>query len=188
MNICKFVDKQFAPPRFIQALGKRMKKRRIQNPKPDRSWFGITMIAHSTVSLQGGCDKLGNKACQASKMATKGPNHKPVKRRNTPCMRKNPRTGARAKALPLGHYLISRGQMSKLRTSINGQKTQLMDQRGFKHRVVFVVRTWVANIIISYIPVFRRLISIFNLTTSTSSRYTHRRPTTTTRIIHILYA
>ncbi|KAH3710717.1 hypothetical protein DPMN_070210 [Dreissena polymorpha] len=50
-----------------------MKKRRIQNPKPDRSGLGITMIAHSTVSLQGGCDKLGNKACQAINMATKGP-------------------------------------------------------------------------------------------------------------------
>ncbi|KAH3710881.1 hypothetical protein DPMN_070377 [Dreissena polymorpha] len=57
MNICKVFDRKLAPPRFIQALGKKMKKPKIQNTKRARSGLGITMIAHSTVSPQGECDK-----------------------------------------------------------------------------------------------------------------------------------
>ncbi|KAH3853041.1 hypothetical protein DPMN_095564 [Dreissena polymorpha] len=57
MNRCKFFDKKLASPKFIQSLGKKKKKQRIQNTKPDRSGLGITIIAHYAVSLQGECDK-----------------------------------------------------------------------------------------------------------------------------------
>ncbi|KAH3710778.1 hypothetical protein DPMN_070273 [Dreissena polymorpha] len=57
MNRCNFFDRKFAPPRFIQAFGKKMKKPKIQNTKRARSGIGITMIAHSTVCPQGGYDK-----------------------------------------------------------------------------------------------------------------------------------